>query len=70
MCDPKESGIQKAVQAFGSQAALARYLGVNRQAVHEWLSKGAVPPKRVPEILRRCPDLSVAELVGIEERRE
>lgn len=42
--------IQKIVDWFGSQAEMARQLGVDRSAVTHWLNKGALPPKRAIEV--------------------
>jgi len=42
-------GIEKAVQAVGSAAALARLMGVTKMAVSHWRRSG-VPPDRVRKI--------------------
>jgi hypothetical protein len=38
--------IDKAIQLFGSQVGLANALGVTRQAVQQWVAKGAIPELR------------------------
>jgi hypothetical protein len=35
--------ISEAIAHYGSQAQLARAIGVTRQAVHAWLLAGAIP---------------------------
>lgn len=45
-----QSGIDRVVQLAGGQAALARVLGVKRQAVQQWVSRGWPPPSRILEI--------------------
>jgi DNA-binding transcriptional regulator YdaS (Cro superfamily) len=42
-----DSGIEKAVKAAGTIAALARKLGITRAAIHQW---PRVPPNRVIQI--------------------
>lgn len=44
------SGIQRAVDAAGSQRALAIILGVTQQAVAQWVGRGYAPAERVVEI--------------------
>ena len=38
------------VEWFGSQADMARALGVKRSAVTQWLAKGALPPGRAVQV--------------------
>lgn len=38
--------LQEIVNWFGSQANLARALGVDRAAVSHWVKRGWLPPKR------------------------
>lgn len=45
-----KSAIQKAVEAIGSQSALARKLDVTPQCVQQWVRSGKVPAERVLEI--------------------
>lgn len=44
------TGIADAVRRAGSQAILARHLGVTQQAVSMWLARGHVPLRRAVEI--------------------
>jgi DNA-binding transcriptional regulator YdaS (Cro superfamily) len=44
------SGISKAIEAAGSQHALAGELGVTQQAISRWLLRGWVPRRRAMEI--------------------
>lgn len=44
------SGILEALVVAGSYQALAGQLGVNYQAVQQWLKMGYVPLARIPEI--------------------
>ena len=43
---------EKVVEHFGSQANLARELGVTRQAITLWKVLGAIPPGNAVEIER------------------
>ena len=45
----RKSPLQRAIQKIGSQAALARALGIKIQAVHQWIE---VPPLRVLDVER------------------
>jgi DNA-binding transcriptional regulator YdaS (Cro superfamily) len=47
-----ESSIEKAVQALGSQSALARAVNVTPQAVQQWVESGRVSHKKVIEVER------------------
>lgn len=38
--------VDLAIIKAGGRAALARHLGVTRQAVHNWVSRGFIPPDR------------------------
>lgn len=55
--------LTKAIETQGSQAALARSIGVAQQVVHNWLARGRVPADHCPAIERatsgavRCEDL-------------
>lgn len=44
------TGIEKAVAAAGGQSALAKVLGVTRQSVQQWVTRGYPPNGRVVEI--------------------
>jgi len=44
------SGIEKAIEAAGGPAALARKLGVTHQFVYQCRKRGWVPPVRAVEI--------------------
>lgn len=54
------SAIHEAVQAAGSQAELARRLGVRQQSVQEWVRRERIPAERV---------LSVESATGIPRHR-
>jgi len=41
--NPLRHRARRSAKAFGSQAALARYLGVSRQVLSTWLSGAALP---------------------------
>ena len=43
-------GVARAIDMAGSQEALAERLGVSKQAVQKWATRGYVPPGRVVEI--------------------
>ena len=45
-----KSGIERAVEALGSQEAMAKELGVTQQAVSIWVANGYAPTKRVVQI--------------------
>ncbi|MGG4604327.1 transcriptional regulator [Paenalcaligenes sp. Me131] len=48
-----EKSLEKAANAFGSEAALARALGVTRGAFNQWKRPGReVPARHAPEIER------------------
>ena len=44
------SGIARAIEAAGSQQALAERLGVTQQVVSTWCRRGWVPVRRAQEI--------------------
>ncbi|KAA3649378.1 MAG: helix-turn-helix domain-containing protein [Proteobacteria bacterium] len=48
--DQDKRGIDKAVEAAGSQQALADALGVSQQRVSQWVVRGYVSPRRAQEI--------------------
>ncbi|MCG9081137.1 transcriptional regulator [Laribacter hongkongensis] len=48
----RNSAIQRAAEAAGSQSALARALGCRPQAVQRWCRTGIVPAERVLEVER------------------
>lgn len=53
--DPRHhhSGVARAIESFGSQSALAAYLGVKQPTVSEWLrGDRTVPAERCPVIER------------------
>jgi hypothetical protein len=43
-------GLVKAIKAVGGEAALARQLGLTRQAIHNWCRERRVPLARVAEV--------------------
>lgn len=45
-----QTGIQRAVEAAGSQHRLAALLGVSQQAVAQWVARGYAPASRIIEI--------------------
>jgi len=45
-----KEAIKKAVDHFGSQAEMAKVLGVSRAAVSHWLRAEAFPPARAIQI--------------------
>lgn len=47
---PTTTGITDAVINAGSQAKLAKELGVSHQAIQQWLKQGYVPVGRVTQI--------------------
>lgn len=49
----KKTGIEKAVEAVGSQLKLATELDVSPQAVFNWVKQGYVPTGRILEIEKR-----------------
>ncbi|MGH8651516.1 MAG: transcriptional regulator, partial [Gammaproteobacteria bacterium] len=40
------AALQQAIDLLGSQAALARRIGIRPQAVQQWTAAGRVPPDR------------------------
>lgn len=67
----QDAGVAEAIDAAGSQSALAAMLGVSQQAVSSWVRQGWVPLRRAREIemLYGVPRSAlinprVAELVG------
>lgn len=44
------TGIQRAVEAAGSQSELARRIGVRQQTVNGWVKTGAAPAKWIDAI--------------------
>lgn len=50
---PHRHPLEDAAQKFGSEAALARALGVSRGALNQWKNRGRhVPAEHAPEIER------------------
>jgi len=48
----------------GSQSALARYLGIERQAVRLWLRAGCVPIVRAQELSEAsCGEISISDFL-------
>ena len=47
---PVISPLERAINVCGSQAALAKKIGVTPQAVQQWLAAGAVPIKRALQV--------------------
>ena len=41
----------KAIRKFGSKSALARYLGITRQAVHLWPDRKPIPQKHAIKLV-------------------
>jgi DNA-binding transcriptional regulator YdaS (Cro superfamily) len=58
------NAIERAIQRVGSQASLARALGVAQQVVNNWLRRGNVPAAHCPSI-----EKATAGLVTCEELR-
>ena len=56
------TGITKAVEAAGSQTALAELLGVKQQAVSKWQARGWAPIERARQIANAFP-IPLAELL-------
>lgn len=50
-----QTGITKAVDAAGSQTALAELLGVTQQAVSKWEARGWAPLERARQIANAFP---------------
>lgn len=46
-----DQALEKAIQAAGSQSALARACGVTQQAVQQWAATGRVPATRVQSVI-------------------
>ena len=46
------TSIERAVQAVGSQSALARATNVTPQAAQQWVARGRVSHKKVIEVAR------------------
>ena len=74
MNDPRTTGIRQAVDTLGSRAAVARVVGVSRQAVNDMVDKGFVisvtQREHILKIRRACPGITVAALCGIAESRQ
>lgn len=51
-----KSALERAIDAAGSQQALADLLGIKPPSIHEWRKRGKVPAERV---------LAVEEATGI-----
>lgn len=45
-----DTGIYRAVEAAGSVSLLAKALGVTRQGIYPWLTRGYVPARRAVQI--------------------
>ncbi|MDC0003775.1 helix-turn-helix domain-containing protein [Porticoccaceae bacterium] len=64
---PTFTPLERAINICGGQTALAKKIGVTPQAVQQWVSSGALPPKRVLQVelatnrrvsrVELCPDL-------------
>ncbi len=46
-----QQGLQKAIQFFGSQQALAAALGVSQQTISSWLTRGSIPHQYILKII-------------------
>ena len=46
----KNMSLEKVIEHFGSQSALANTLGITQGAVSQWVSDGSIPPARAIEI--------------------
>ena len=53
---PRFANVREMVDACGGQTALAERLGVTVAAVSLWVTKDALPPARIPEVLERLTD--------------
>ena len=60
----QSAGLEKAISLLGSQAALAKTIGVKRQAVNAWLNKRTlVPVKHCPAIEKATQGSVTCELL-------
>jgi DNA-binding transcriptional regulator YdaS (Cro superfamily) len=61
------TGIDKAVEIAGSQAALAVKLGVSQQAISEWVASGYIPDGRIDDMLsavdKNCSQIKPRDLL-------
>lgn len=48
---PRFSNVREMVEACGGQAALADRLNVTAAAVSLWVTKDALPPARIPDVM-------------------
>lgn len=62
------SMVDKVIEAAGDRRQLAEALGVTRQAVHNWVVRGCVPPDKAIEIEKRY-GIPAAELVSPKTRK-
>lgn len=68
---PAKSGIERVVEMLGSQAAVARVIGTTGEAVRQMVVRGHVSkPRHIRALRKACPEVTVAELVGVVEGQE
>tara|TARA_R110000868_G_scaffold304136_2_gene564640 strand:+ start:732 stop:986 length:255 start_codon:yes stop_codon:yes gene_type:complete len=63
-----KTGLERAIDAAGSAAELARYLKVTHQAIYYWKVRGWVPAERALQIERKY-EIPRASLVSPRLRR-
>lgn len=56
-------GIERAIEAAGGVAALARSIGVTHQAVSQWRARGWAPPSRAMQ-MEECTGVPRRDLVS------
>lgn len=49
-----QAAIERAIQAAGGQASLARACGVKPQAVNQWVRSSRIPAERVLAVVAAC----------------
>ncbi len=67
------TGIRKAIEEAGGQAALGYKIGASRAVIWNWLSRGIVPAERCPDVELvtgvRCEELNPSVNWGVLRRR-